>query len=49
MNNTLTRKLFVLSLLLSFSTALFAQAPAGYYKSAEGKNKSMQQHNFVVE
>lgn len=39
MNNTLTRKLFVLSLLLSFSTALFAQAPAGYYKSAEGKNK----------
>lgn len=39
MNNTLTRKLFVLSLLLSFSTSLFAQAPAGYYKSAEGKNK----------
>lgn len=39
MNNTLTRNLFVLSLFFSFSTTLFAQAPAGYYKSAEGKNK----------
>ena len=46
MNNTLTRKLFVLSLLLSFSTALFAQAPAGYYKSAEGKNKHQAAHDI---